>query len=67
MVIDIINDSINDLVFVRWGTSKTFKVIGCTIFFGAIGALIGSIAFPNDPETNNYILKEKEIINHESK
>ena len=50
---DILHDIIVDLVFYRWGTKKTFKVVGGTIIGGAFGAVISAALIPDNPKTNN--------------
>ena len=55
----LLNDTIYNLIFNQWGTSKTFKVIGITITCGAIGSVIGASVIENNPE-NKQLEKEND-------
>ena len=56
---DILHDTVSDLVFNKWGTQKTFKVIGMTIIGGAIASIMGATLIQDKPKVN--LEKENEL------
>lgn len=48
----LVEDILRDLVFDKWGTDKTIKVIGTTIVGAGVGALIGCMLIESENRNN---------------
>ena len=55
-MIKILTEALEKLIYEKWGLSKTCNVIGISVTFGTIGAILGASVIPDKPE----LLEEKE-------
>lgn len=60
-MIKILTEALEKLIYEKWGLSKTCNVIGISVAFGTVGAILGASVIPDKPE----LLEEKETTDNE--